>query len=48
MNNAGYVHGSFDPVTNVYTDLGGGSTTISLQIGCSRNGLITWPPNPVY
>lgn len=48
FNNADYTHGSFDPVTQVYTDAGGGSTTIQLQIGCSRNGLITWPPTDIY
>lgn len=47
-NNAGYTHGSFDPVTNVYTDAGGGSTTIQLQIGCNNNGVQTWPDTPVY
>lgn len=47
-NNAGYTHGSFDPVTNVYTDLGGGSTTINLQIGCNDNGRFTWPDPPLY
>lgn len=41
-----YTHGSFDAVTNVYTDLGGGSTTISLDLGCSRGP--TWPDHPVY
>lgn len=47
-NNPDYTHGSFDPVTNVYTDSGGGSTTINLQIGCNRNGTFTWPDPPVY
>jgi len=42
-NNAGYAHGSFDPVTNIYTDAGGGETTIELQIGCNLNGVYTWP-----
>jgi hypothetical protein len=47
-NNAGYAHGSFDPVTNVYTDSGGGATTIKLQIGCNTNGVFTWPDSPAY
>lgn len=46
-NNPGYTHGSFDPVTNVYTDSGGGSTIIELQIGCNKGGNFTWPrPDP--
>jgi hypothetical protein len=47
-NNAGYAHGSFDPMTNVYTDLGGGATTIKLQVGCNTNGVFTWPDSPAY
>ncbi len=47
-NNAGYAHGSFDPVTNIYTDNDSGSTTISLQIGCSVNGVYIWPDTPIY
>lgn len=47
-NNGDYAHGSFDPITNVYTDLGGGSTTVSLQIGCNTDGNITWPDTPPY
>jgi hypothetical protein len=47
-NNSGYTHGSFDPVTNVYTDNGGGSTTINLQVGCNKGGKFTWPDPPVY
>lgn len=47
-NNAGYAHGSFDPVTNVYTDLGGGATTIELQVGCNNGGRFTWPDTPIY
>lgn len=47
-NNGDYVHGSFDPITNVYTDNGGGSTTIQLQIGCNLNGDQTWPEIPPY
>ena len=47
-NNAGYTHGSFDPVTNVYTDLGGGATSIEIQIGCNNDGVITWPDTPIY
>jgi hypothetical protein len=47
-NNPDYVHGSFDPVTNVYTDAGGGSTTIALEVGCNKNGKFTWPPRDPY
>jgi hypothetical protein len=42
-----YTHGSFDPVTNIYTDLGGGSTTIAMQLGCNIGGRYSWPdPDP--
>lgn len=47
-NNPGYAHGSFDPVTNVYSDNGGGATTIELQIGCNKGGNFTWPRRPPY
>lgn len=47
-NNAGYTHGSFDPVTNIYTDGGGGSTTIALERGCNNGGFYTWPDPPPY
>lgn len=47
-NNAGYAHGSFDPITNVYTDNDSGPTTIQLQIGCNKDGIITWPDTPIY
>jgi hypothetical protein len=43
-----YAHGSFDPVTNVYTDLGGGSTTIELQIGCNNGTNFVWPRRDPY
>lgn len=35
--------GTFDPATNVYTDNGGGSTRIALQIGCNFSGTTVWP-----
>jgi hypothetical protein len=35
-------------MTNVYTDLGGGATTIKLQVGCNTNGVFTWPDSPAY
>lgn len=41
-----YTHGSFDASTNVYTDLGGGSTTIALELGCPNGP--TFPPHPPY
>lgn len=44
----GYAHGTFDPVTNIYTDNGGGQTTINLQLGCSINGQPTWPDPAAY
>lgn len=44
----GYAHGSFDETTNVYTDNGGGSTTINLQVGCNINGTETWPDPMSY
>jgi len=47
-NNPGYLHGSFDPVTNTYNDLGGGFTTIALETGCSNNGRYTWPHRGDY
>lgn len=47
-NNPGYLHGSFDPVTNIYTDNGGGGTTIELQIGCNDGGRYRWPDPPPY
>lgn len=47
-NNVDYTHGSFDPVTNVYSDNGGGSTTIYLQIGCNDGGIYRWDNPPPY
>lgn len=44
----GYEHGTFDPDTNTYTDDGGGSTTINLQMGCNINGSQTWPDSENY
>lgn len=45
-NNAGYTHGTFDPVTNIYTDGGSGSTSIALEIGCNSGE--RWPRRPLY
>lgn len=44
----GYAHGTFDPVTNVFTDTGGGATTLNLQLGCNIGGTETWPPPVSY
>ena len=38
-----YAFGTFNPVTNIYTDTGAGSARIQLQIGCNYNGAYTWP-----
>jgi hypothetical protein len=38
-----YTHGTFDENTNIYTDNGGGSTRIQVQIGCNIGGTPTWP-----
>lgn len=35
--------GTFDHTTNIYTDNGGGSTRVALQLGCSFNGENVWP-----
>jgi len=44
-----YTHGAYDPGTSVYTDIGGGSTVIELQLGCSdQNGVITFPESTPY
>lgn len=43
-----YTHGTFDPNTNVYTDAGGGSTRINLQLGCNIGGADTWPTPGEY
>lgn len=43
-----YLHGEFDPVTNIYTDNGGGGTTIELQVGCNTGGPYVWPRRRPY
>lgn len=43
-----YTHGSFDPETNIYTDLGSGSTSIALELGCSDNDGYRWPRRDPY
>ncbi len=40
--------GTFDPVTKVYTDNGGGASRIALQVGCSFNGTPVWPATGGY
>jgi hypothetical protein len=47
-NNVDYTHGSFDSVTQIYSDNDSGPTTIELQLGCNKNGNVTWPEPPVY
>lgn len=44
----GYAHGTLDPVTFIYTDNGGGQTTINLQLGCNIGGGNTWPEQRGY
>lgn len=41
-----YAHGSWNPVTHIYSDNGGGQVTISLQLGCNIGGGTTWPNSP--
>lgn len=43
-----YPHGEFDSGTNIYTDNGGGGTTIAMQLGCSNGGNNVWPDPPLY
>lgn len=43
-----YVGGTFDIPTSVYTDVGPGTTTIQLQIGCNKQGQQTFPEDPHY
>jgi hypothetical protein len=35
-------------VTNIFTDTGGGATTLNLQLGCNIGGEETWPPPISY
>lgn len=42
-----YTGGSFDPVTNIYTDFGPNTTIIQLQLGCTRSR-DPFPPDPNY
>jgi len=41
---AAYGGGTFDPLTNIYTDSGSGSARVMLQIGCLDGGTAIWPP----
>lgn len=46
----GYVHGTFDATTKIYTDTPGqpGPTTLNFQLGCILNGIPTWPTPEGY